>query len=341
MLARDPLSDDQARWALGQVMAGDAAPAQIAAFLVALRAKGVTGAELAAMVEVMLRESVPVEVSGITVDTCGTGGDNSGSANISTMAAVIAAAAGERVVKHGNRSASSQSGSADVLEALGIPLDLGADGVAHCVERASIGFCFARTFHPAMRFAGPVRAELGIRTVFNILGPLANPARPAAQVVGVADAAVAPIVAEALARRGTSALVVRGDDGLDEITTTTTTQVWDCRGAAVARTTIDTADLGIPRAEPGDLVGGDAARNAQILRDALAPDFPVELAAIRNAAIVNAAAALTAAGAARTGQADPLMAVLSDQVERARLAVDSGAASRILDHWVAVAAEAV
>ncbi len=338
LLAGDDLSADQARWAMAEVMAGDAAPAQIAGFLVALRAKGVTGAELASLVDVMLEHSVAVSVPGITVDTCGTGGDNSDSANISTMAAVIVAACGEQVVKHGNRSASSQSGSADVLEALGIPLELDAEQVAESVAAASIGFCFARTYHPAMRFAGPVRAQLGIRTVFNVLGPLANPARPKAQVVGVADAAMAPIVAAALARRGTSALVVRGDDGLDEITTTTTTRIWDCRGATVQEHTIDAAELGIPRAEPAELAGGDATRNAEIMRTALAPADPGDLAAVRDAAIINAAAALVAAESARTGAVADLAPALAAQVVRAKSAVASGAASEILETWVAATA---
>lgn len=339
LLTGTHLSDTQSRWAMEQVMSGGATPSQIAGFLVALRAKGVTAPELAALVDVMVEHSVPVSVPGVTVDTCGTGGDNSGSANISTMAAVVVAAAGERVVKHGNRSASSQSGSADVLEALGVPLELTADQVTQSVESASIGFCFARTYHPAMRFAGPVRAELGIRTVFNVLGPLANPARPAAQVVGVADPAMAPIVAAALADRGTSALVVRGDDGLDEITTTTTTRVWDCRSGSVVEDVIDAADLGIARASAQDLAGGDAAHNAAIMRAVLAPGDAGSLNAVRDAVIVNAAAALVAADSARSGEVPQLHNALAAQLDRARSALDSGAASRTLETWVGVTAD--
>lgn len=335
LLNDEDLSPAAARWAMEQIMSGTAAPSQIAGFLVALRAKGTTGAELAALVEVMLDHAVPVEISGVTVDTCGTGGDNSESANISTMAAVVVAAAGERVVKHGNRSASSKSGSADVLEALGIPLELDADQLRESVERNSIGFCFARSFHPAMRFAGPVRAELGIRTVFNVLGPLANPARPDAQVVGVADPVMAPIVAAALAERGSSALVVRGDDGLDEVTTTTTTTVWDCRSGAIQQVTVDVADLGIARATAADLRGGDAERNAQIMRDVLAPGDAADLTAIRDATVANAAAALVAAESARTGEAEELLPALARQVDRANEAISSGAAKEILEAWVA------
>jgi len=335
LLNDEDLSPDAARWAMAQIMSGSAAPSQIAGFLVALRGKGTSGAELATLVEVMLDHAVPVDIPGVTVDTCGTGGDNSDSANISTMAAVVVAAAGERVVKHGNRSASSKSGSADVLEALGVPLELSAQQVAESVQQHGIGFCFARSFHPAMRFAGPVRAELGIRTVFNVLGPLANPARPKAQVVGVADPQMAPIVATALAERGSSALVVRGDDGLDEVTTTTTTTVWDCRTGSVQQATVDVADFGIPRATAADLRGGDAAENADIMRAVLSPGDAGSLSAIRDATVVNAAAALVAAESAHSGEAPDLVPTLARQVERANAAISSGAASEILASWVA------
>ena len=339
LISGDDLSQSQCQWAMNCIMSGDATPAQVAGFLVALRAKGTSGSELAWLVETMLDHAVPVNVPVTAVDTCGTGGDNSDSANISTMAAVVVAAAGEKVVKHGNRSASSQSGSADVLEALGIPLELSAEQVAESVDKASIGFCFARTFHPAMRFAGPVRAELGIRTVFNVLGPLANPARPDAQVVGVADPQMAPIVAAALAKRGTSALVVRGEDGLDEVTTTAATRVWDCRSGSVEETVIDVADLGIPRASQSDLRGGDAERNAEIMRTVLAPNAPEELAAIRDAVLVNAAAALVAADAVGKDAPSDLFPALKVQLERAKAAVESGAASEILETWETVVAE--
>ncbi|MAT60282.1 MAG: anthranilate phosphoribosyltransferase [Micrococcales bacterium] len=339
LLSGKDLDESQSHWAMDSIMSGAATSAQIAGFLVALRAKGTSGAELAWLVDSMLDHSLPVEVSGTTVDTCGTGGDNSHSANISTMAAVVVAAAGQKVVKHGNRSASSQSGSADVLEALGIPLELSAEQVVESVNRASIGFCFARTFHPAMRFAGPVRAELGIRTIFNVLGPLANPARPAAQVVGVADVQMAPIVAAALAKRGTSALVVRGEDGLDEVTTTTTTRVWDCRAGSVSETVLDAADLGIPRVNQSDLRGGDATRNAEIMRSVLEPDSAEDLTAIRDAVLVNAAAALVAADSVGRDTPKDLLPAMQAQLERAKLAVESGAASEILDLWEAAGAD--
>ncbi len=327
------LSADQARWAMDQVMSGAASPAQIAAFLVALRAKGVTGADLAVFVDSMLSHAVTLDIDGPAVDTCGTGGDNSGSVNISTMAAVVVAATGRRVVKHGNRAASSQSGSADVLEALGLVPDLPPDLIAPCVERAGIAFCFAPVFHPAMRHAGPVRKELGIRTVFNFLGPLANPARPDAQVVGVADAAMAPVVAAALARRGTRALVVRGEDGMDEITTLTPTRVWDARTTDVRQTVLDCQAWGLARPEPGALDGADAAHNARVAREVLGGGGSP---AIRDAVAANAAAAMAVFDVAADA-ADPdedLTAQLAPRVEEALRVIRDGRAGARLDLWI-------
>lgn len=317
-------------------MAGNATPAQIAAFLVAMRSGTVDSETLAELVEVTLAHCVAVEIPGPAVDTCGTGGDNSGSVNISTMAAVVVAASGRTVVKHGNRAASSRSGSADVLQALGVVPDLAPDLVGECVRQAGITFCFAQVFHPAMRHAGPVRAELGIRSVFNFLGPLANPARPAAQVVGVADPAMAPVVAGALARRGTVALVVRGEDGMDEITTLAPTRVWDARSSTVVATTIDVAELGLPRPEEGALAGGDPTRNAEIARSVLTGD--PQVAAARDAVAVNAAAAMlvfdTAAGT--LAPEAPLLESLRPRVAEALDVIASGRAIETLDRWVAV-----
>lgn len=335
------MSAEQARWAMAEVMTGEAAPSQTAAFLTALRAKGVSGDELAQLVSVMLEHAVTVEVAGTTVDTCGTGGDNSGSVNISTLAAIVVAACGRRVVKHGNRSASSRTGSADVLEQLGLVIDLAPDSIAACVEAAGIAFCFAPVFHPAMRHAGPVRREIGIRTVFNFLGPMANPASPSAQVLGVADRGMAPIVAAAMARRGVAALVMRGEDGLDEITTFERTRIWDCRGGSVRELLIDTRELGIERPLPGSLDGGDARRNAALARAALSGTDEPAIAAIRDAVVVNAAAALlmvdSAAGAERGGR--DLIGELAPYVVEAREAIATGAAEKTLERWVGVTRE--
>lgn len=251
------------------------------------------------------------------------------------------AACGRKVVKHGNRSASSRAGSADVLEALGLVVDLAPDHIAACVDAAGIAFCFAPVFHPAMRHAGPVRREIGIRTVFNFLGPMANPAQPPAQVLGVADRRMAAIVADAMARRGVAALVMRGEDGLDEITTLERTRVWDCRGGSVREQVIDTRDLGIERPSPGSLNGGDARLNAELARAALAGGGEPAILAIRDAVAVNAAAALlmvddAAAGTAAAQPGDDLVAQLAPYVAEARDAMATGAAEQTLDHWIDV-----
>ena len=230
LVAGRDLTSEQARWATDELFAGAATPVQIAAFVVALRAKGETVDEVSGFAAAMLAAANPISVPGRLLDVVGTGGDRSMSVNISTMAAIVAAGAGARVVKHGNRSASSQSGSADVLEALGIRLDLPPARVAEVAEEAGITFCFSAAFHPAMRHAAVPRRELGIATTFNILGPLTNPARPQAQAIGCADKRMAPVMAGVLAERGVDAWVFRGDDGLDELTTTTTSTVWRVHG---------------------------------------------------------------------------------------------------------------
>lgn len=339
LLDGDDLTDQAVIWALREVMAGTASAAQMAGFLVALRSKGVTGRELAAMVSVMLESSVPVVVDGPTVDTCGTGGDNSGSVNISTMAAVAVAAAGVRVVKHGNRAATSKSGSADVLEALGVSVDLAPELIGPCLDRVGIAFCFAPVFHPSMRHAGPVRRELGVPTVFNILGPLANPARPEAQVVGVADPLLAPKVADALNRRGTSALVVRGEDGLDEMTTMAPTRVWDCRGRAVREVVIGPEDLGLSLASQGALDGGDAQYNAGIARDALSQAPSEQVMDVRDAVVLNAAAALVCVESVGGADDTELVSDLRDAMLRIDQALEEGEGTLILDRWVEVSSE--
>ena len=337
LLAGQDLPEADASWVMQQLMSGLATPAQTAGFLVAMRAKGPAGPELAAFVEAMLDFAVPVPVSGIAVDTCGTGGDHLGTVNISTMAAVAVAATGVPVVKHGNRAASSKSGSADVLEELGIKIDLQPDQIVPCLESAGIVFCFAPVFHPAMRHAGPIRRELGIPTVFNVLGPLANPARPAAQVVGVADATIAPQVAAALRQRGTAALVVRGEDGLDEWSTMATTTIWDCRGTDVVEHHIDPEDLGLGRAPAGALAGGDAAANAAIARDVLSANPSEGVSAIVDAVVVNAAAALVCADKAvdpaDANQRGDLIPQMQAAMARVRERLAAGHGTRVLQEW--------
>jgi anthranilate phosphoribosyltransferase len=326
LLAGVDLGAEDTGWAMDQVMSGAATPAQVAGFVVALRAKGETAAELGGLAAAMLAHARPVSVDVRAVDVVGTGGDRAHTVNISTMAALVTAAAGAPVVKHGNRAASSQCGTADVLEALGVAIDLGPDEVATCVEELGIGFCFAPVFHPAMRHAAAPRREIGVPTAFNFLGPLTNPARPLAALIGCADERMAGVMAEVLAARGASALLVRGDDGLDEITTTTTTTVWVVAGGAVRHMSLDPAELGVAAARPEDLRGGDAAHNADVIRRLLAG----EPGPVRDAVLLNAAAAL----AAHTGLSGDLAADLRAGAARAATAVDSGAGAELLARWV-------
>ncbi|WP_018223184.1 anthranilate phosphoribosyltransferase [Salinispora pacifica] len=333
LLRGDELSTADTAWAMGEIMSGSAGPAQIAGFAVALRAKGETPAELSGLVEAMLTHAVrvdlPAELRATAVDVVGTGGDLAHTVNISTMASLVVAGAGVRVVKHGNRAASSSCGTADVLEFLGLPLDLGPEAVATCVAEAGIGFCFAARFHPGMRHAGPVRRELGVPTAFNFLGPLTNPARPRAGAVGCFDARMAPVMAAVFAARGDSALVLRGEDGLDEFTTAAPTRVWAAQNGTVSEAVLDATDLGIPRATLADLRGGDVAYNADAVRRLLAG----ETGPVRDAVLVNAAAALATQGPLNTDLTEALRAGLL----RAADSIDSGAAARTLDRWIEVA----
>jgi len=332
LLDRTSLSGERTSWAMGEIMDGNATQAQIAGFAVALRAKGETADEVGGLVEAMLARAVdlPVadELAARAVDTCGTGGDRASTVNLSTMAALVVAASGIPVIKHGNRAASSQCGSADLLEALGVAVDLSPDKVAQCVADVGIGFCFAPLFHPALRHAALARRELGVRTVFNVLGPLTNPGRPGAQAVGVADERLAPVLADVLARRGTSALVVRGDDGLDELTTTATSTVWAVAAGEVQVHRVEPATLGLHRAQPEDLRGGDAAHNAEVTRALLAG----ERGPVRDAVLLNAAAAIVAARGVHLGALD---GQLRDGMDHAAAALDSGAALALLRGWVA------
>ncbi|WP_199430194.1 anthranilate phosphoribosyltransferase [Qaidamihabitans albus] len=320
------LSEADTAWAMDQVMSGEATPAQIAGFAVALRAKGETAAEIAGMAEAMLTHARRVDLGELrAVDIVGTGGDRSGSVNISTMTAVVVAAAGVPVVKHGNRAASSRSGAADVLEALGVAIDLQPDGVQRSVRELGIGFCFAPVFHPGFRHAGAPRRELGVPTTFNLLGPLTNPAQPGAGLVGCAYPDKMRVLAEVFARRGASVLLVRGDDGLDEITTTTTSSAWVVSGGEIRQERIDPAALDVPRGTAEGLRGGDAATNAEVLRE-LVHGKP---GAVRDAVLLNAAGAL----AAFNGFSADLTADLGAGLRSATDAIDSGAAADLLARW--------
>jgi len=330
LVAGGDLSAEQASWAMGEVLSGDATPSQIAGFAVALRAKGETIDEIAGLSEAMLASANPISIPGRLLDVVGTGGDRSFSVNISTMAAIVAAGAGAIVVKHGNRSASSQAGSADVLEALGIRLDLTPAQVAEVAAEVGITFCFAAAFHPSLRHAAVPRRELGIGTAFNFLGPLANPVRPAAQAIGCADLRMAPVMAGVFARRGVDAWVFRGDDGLDELTTTTTSSVWMVRDGSVSTCVVDPTDFGLPLGTAEGLRGGDVTFNADVVRRVLAG----EQGPVRDAVVLNAGAALAVYGAAT----DDVRTVLSDGIALARQAIDSGAARETLAKWVAVSA---
>ncbi|HKR52690.1 MAG TPA: anthranilate phosphoribosyltransferase, partial [Pseudonocardiaceae bacterium] len=331
LIAGTDLDADDTAWAMDQVMSGAATSAQVAAFVVALRIKGETPAEIAGLAGGMLSHARRVYVPERAIDVVGTGGDQAHTVNISTMTALVTAAAGVPVVKHGNRAASSKCGTADVLEELGVAIDLGPEQVEQCVAEMGIGFCFAPLFHPAMRYAGGVRREIGVPTAFNFLGPLINPAQPAASLVGCADLRMAPVMAQVFADRGASALLVRGDDGLDEITTTTTTSVWVVNSGAVRRDQLDPAALGVPAARREDLRGGDAATNAAVVRRLLAGDP----GPVRDAVLLNSAAAL----AVHRGLTGDLVGDLSDTVQRAAEAIDSGTAAALLTRWARLTRE--
>lgn len=325
------LERSEAAWAMAQVMAGEASPVRLAGFLVALRAKGETVEELTGLAEAMLASAVRIEVPGRIVDIVGTGGDRAHTVNISTMAALVVAGTGLRVVKHGNRAASSSSGSADVLEALGLRLDQPAERVAGLAHEVGITFCFAQVFHPSMRHAAVARRDLGVPTAFNFLGPLTNPAAPGAAAIGVADARMAPLMAGVLAGRGTSALVFRGRDGLDELAATGSSQVWEVRDGEVREHELDaSAELGLARIAVSDLRGGDAAHNAGVAREVLTGR---SRGPIRETVLLNAAAALVADGT--LVPAGTLAERLRAGLDVAARAVDDGAAADVLDRWVA------
>jgi anthranilate phosphoribosyltransferase len=322
LLQGTALNRDQARDVMDQVMAGEVTTGQLAGVLIALRAKGETVDEMTGFVESMRAHATPLEVPAGAIDTCGTGGDRAGTFNISTAAALVAAGAGIPVAKHGNRAASSRCGSADVLEALGVDITLDAGGVRRCIEVAGMGFCFAPTFHPAMRHAGPARKELGVRTVFNVLGPLANPGRVRRQALGVGAAPLAPLMVRVLKDLGHErALVFYGEDGLDELTTTGLSRVYQLKDGRVSEYELDPRELGFSRSRPEDLRGGTPPENANLLRQVL----DGEAGPRRDVVLLNAAAAVLAAG-----RADEW----AEAVTVAAESLDSGRARKVLDRLV-------
>ncbi|MFI0925650.1 anthranilate phosphoribosyltransferase [Streptomyces sp. NPDC021012] len=327
LLDGQDLTADDTAWAMDLIMSGEATDAQIAGFMVALRAKGETVQEIAGLVRTMYAHANVIEVPGKTVDIVGTGGDGAKTVNISTMASIVVAGTGAKVVKHGNRAASSASGSSDVLEKLGVNLNLTPQRVAEVADEAGITLCFAIKFHPSLRHVAAARGQLGIRTTFNVLGPLTNPAKVRAQAVGVADPRMAPIVAGVLAERGNSALVFRGDDGLDELTTTSTSRVWVVRDGGVTEERFDPRDVGIGLVPLEALRGEDASYNADVARRLLAG----ETGPVRDAVLLNAAAALTALEPGTGTLAEQLAAGIAKAAE----SVDSGAARRSLERWIA------
>ncbi|PRX23730.1 anthranilate phosphoribosyltransferase [Actinoplanes italicus] len=333
LLRGEELATADTAWAMGEIMAGNATPVQIAGFAVALRAKGETPSELAGLVEAMIASAtlvrLPEETRTSAVDVVGTGGDRANTVNISTLAAIVVASAGVPVVKHGNRSASSTTGSADLLEHFGLPLDLGPAGVARSVAEAGIGFCFAARYHPGMRHAAVTRRELGVPTFFNVLGPLTNPARPTSAMVGCFDPRMAPVMAEVFAQRGDSALVVRGEDGLDEFTTAAPTRVWMARDGKVEELLLDSVELGLARSQPADLRGGEVAFNADVAHRL----FAGESGPVRDAVVLNAAGAF----AAQSGFPGDFRETLRAGIERAAEAIDSGATAAQLERWVTAA----
>ena len=327
------LTISEASWSMRQIMAGDATPAQLAAFLVALKSKGETVGEIVGFRDAVLEHARPLALDPMAIDIVGTGGDRFGTVNVSTMASIVAAAAGAPVIKHGNRAASSTSGASDVLEALGIRLDLGEERVAEVFSEVGITFVYAAHFHPGFRHASAVRSEIGIPTVFNFLGPLCNPARCEANAVGVADASKIPLFVGVFQTRGATALVFRGDDGLDELTTTGHSHIWEVSRGAVTEHDLDPLELGIPRASLDDLRGADPLHNASVARAV----FAGEKGPVRDIVLLNAAAGLVSFSLAQNPAEvqTSIVARFKEKLLVAEEAIDSGAATAKLAAWVA------
>ncbi len=332
LLDRRDLSVSESTWAMRQVMSGSATPSQLAGFLIALRAKGETVDEIVGFRDAILEAALPLPVNPAVLDIVGTGGDRFGTVNVSTMAAIVAAASGVPVVKHGNKAASSSSGSSDVLSALGIDLTLSPEAVAETLDKAGITFAFASAFHPGFRHAGATRAELGVPTVFNFLGPLCNPARAEANAVGVAHLDRVPLITGVFRTRGATALVFRGDDGLDELTTTGHSRLWEVSRGDIHEHDLDPRDLGIPLAQISDLLGGEPADNALVVHRVLNG----EPGPVRDIVLLNAAAGIVAyrlfQDAAQAQR--PILERLAEARDSAAAAVDSGAGAATLARWV-------
>jgi anthranilate phosphoribosyltransferase len=336
LLEKGNLNRAEACWAMSQIMAGDASEAQMGAFMLALRSKGETVEELAGLVDVMLQHSVILDTGSDALDIVGTGGDLIGTVNISSMASIVAAAAGIPVMKHGSRSASGKTGSSEMLEVLGIRLDLSPERVADIFREVGITFFFAPVFHPAMRYVAPVRKQLGVPTTFNFLGPLANPAQPMATSLGVANRQIAPLMAAEMASRGRNALVFRGSDGLDELTTTGTSEIWLVQGGEVREFTLNPGDLGLENAQISQLLGGDPHYNAQVTRSLFAGDQSGNLGAIREVVALNAAGGIVAYGLDKTqiNNQSELNVVFASALNKSFDAINSGAAAEKLSQWI-------
>lgn len=337
LLQREDLSVSESTWAMRQIMTGEATPSQLAGMLIALRAKGETIDEVVGFRDAILEAALPLPVDPAVLDIVGTGGDRFGTVNISSMAAIVAAAAGVPVVKHGNRAASSKSGSSDVLAALGIDLGLDPEAVAKTLERVGITFAFASAFHPGFAHAGPTRAELGVPTVFNFLGPLCNPARAEANAVGVAQLERVPLITGVFRNRGATALVFRGDDGLDELTTTGHSRLWEVSRGDIHEHDLDPRDLGVSLARIDDLLGGEPDFNAEVVRRVLGGEH----GPVRDIVVLNAAAGLVAYDLFRDAAQvqTPILERLGAAMDRAAQAVDSGAAASRLADWAATTQE--
>ncbi len=330
LVRREDIGSQTATWAMSKILANCATPAQIAGFVVALRSKGETVEELAGLADAMRASATPIELDRNAVDIVGSGGDRANTVNISTMAAIVASAAGAKVIKHGNRAASSMSGTADCLEALGIPLMIAPEKQGAILDECGIIFLFAALYHKSLRYSAAPRRELGIQTTFNFLGPLTNPAKPEAQAIGVADKYMADLMAGVLARRGARGLVFHGEDGLDELTTTTVSDVWLIFDGRIVETTLNPVELGLAPAKPADLVGGVPEHNAQVVHDVLAG----QEGPIRDIVLLNAAAALLAYDGPDLDS--PLADQMMMRLDRAREAIDSGKGAAKLAQWIEV-----
>ncbi len=336
-MAGEDLTKEQASWAMRQIMSGEATASQIGAFMLALRGKGETVEELAGLVDVMLENALLLETGNDAVDIVGTGGDLLGTVNISSMASILLASCGIPVLKHGSRSASGKTGSSEMLEVLGIRLDLAPQQVTEVFKRTGITFFFAPVFHPAMRHVAPIRKELGVPTTFNFLGPLANPAQPIATALGVANPSIAPLMAQEMANRGRTALVFRSKDGLDELSSSTEADIWQVSGGKVTKLSLNPSNLGIPRSSLDSLIGGDAQDNAAVASKLFAGEKFANSGPIGDVVTLNAAAGLVAYEMAKDpSQAlEPIEDRLRNALSKTRHALADGSAQRKLVEWAA------